>query len=405
MLIAYVDCFSGASGDMLLGACLDNGVGVDELREALRSLPVSGYKVRSQRATRGAIAGTQVVIQLTEKEQPHRHLGHILEAIQESTLSASVKERSCRVFRMLAEAEASVHGTSVESVHFHEVGAVDAICDVVGTVYCLEQLGVERVFSSPLTVGTGWVEAAHGRLPVPAPATAALLRGKPFHQVDSGCELLTPTGAALLVALAEGFGPAPPMTVSSVGYGVGSRELDSQPNLLRMVVGEAPEEEIAGDEVMVLETNLDDCTGEVLGYVARRLMEQGALDVYLTPVQMKKQRPGVLLSVLAPVERACELAKLIFAETGTFGIRRRSMSRYTLVRSHSGVETEFGSVRVKVGRFGGEIVSTTPEYEDCAHLAAEHQVALKEVFAAALSAAREAGLAPSRSMRTGRTGP
>jgi uncharacterized protein (TIGR00299 family) protein len=370
-------------------------VSLDDLRGVLSSLPITGYEIRSEKVSRGGIAGTHVDIRLSDEHQPHRHLSHVLAIIEDSGLPDRVKERGSAVFRRLAEAEAAVHGATVESVHFHEVGAVDAICDVVGTVYCLDALGIQRLYASPLTVGTGWVEAAHGRLPVPVPATSALLKDTPYRQVDSGCELLTPTGAALAVTLAEGFGPAPAMTVVSTGYGAGTRDLDTQPNLLRLVVGDADAQELPGDRVMVLETNLDDCTGEALGYVSRRLMKEGALDVFLTAVQMKKQRPGTMLTVICKPEQASRLAEIVFVETGTLGIRRQLTSRYTLERDVVDVATTLGTVRVKVGRLAGRIVSMAPEYEDCIRLAGEAGVTLSEVQALARAAAAEAGLARS----------
>lgn len=391
MRVAYVDCFSGASGDMLLGVCVDSGVPLARLRADLAGLAVSGYQLREEAVRRGGITATRVRVQLADEHQPPRHLRHILEIIERSTLSERVKEQSGRTFRALAEAEAAVHGADVESVHFHEVGAVDAVVDVVGTAVCLERLGVECLYCSPLTVGTGWVETAHGRLPVPVPATAALIRGVPVRQVETGCELLTPTGAALLVTLAEGFGPLPAMRVTSVGYGAGSRELSQHPNLLRLMVGEA-DEEWRGDEVVVLETNLDDTSGEVLGHLSGLLRERGALDVFFAPLQMKKQRPGVLLSVLSAPEKATELERLIFTHTGTFGVRWRRTWRHTLAREHRVVETAFGSLRLKVGRLGEEVVAVAPEYEDCARLARERGVPLWRVYQAALVAGHEQGL-------------
>ncbi len=391
MRVAYVDCFSGASGDMLLGACVANGVPLEDLREALAGLPVSGFELREETVKRGAITGTQVHVELADQHQPHRHLHHILDIIGESTLSNRVKEQSGRTFQALAEAEAAVHGSTVEGVHFHEVGAVDAIVDVVGTAVCLERLGVERLGCSPLTVGTGWVMSAHGRLPVPVPATTMLIRGVPVRQVDTGCDLLTPTGAALLVTLAEGFGPLPEMRVESVGYGAGTRELPQQPNLLRLMVGET-EEGWLGDEVVVLETNLDDTSGEVLGHLSGLLMERGALDAFFVPVQMKKQRPGVLLTVLAVPEKAAELERLVFTHTGTFGLRWRRTRRHTLERSHQTVEPGLGPVRLKVGRLGEAILTVAPEYEDCARLAQKHEVPLAQVYQAALAAGRGQGL-------------
>jgi hypothetical protein len=388
MRLAYVDCFSGASGDMLLGACLDCGLPLEELRRALAGLPLAGYDLRSEQVGRGGLRATKVYVDLTEKEQPHRRLADILTIIDGSSLSAPVKERSRRVFRALAEAEAVVHGTNVESVHFHEVGAVDAIVDVVGTVVALERLGVGRLECSTLTEGTGWVESAHGRLPVPVPATAELIRGVAVRQVETEGELLTPTGAALLVTLAERFGPFPKMTVESVGYGAGSRDPSGYPNVLRLFVGEVEEAWLA-DEVVVLETNLDDTSGEILGHLSGLLLEEGALDVFFVPIQMKKQRPGVLLSVLAPPEKARPLEQLIFTHTGTFGIRWRRADRHVLEREHEVVETEFGPVRIKVGRLGSEVVVRAPEYEDCARLASSNGVPLRAVYEAAQAAARK----------------
>jgi uncharacterized protein (TIGR00299 family) protein len=390
MRLAYVDCFSGASGDMLLGACLDCGVPLKELRQALAGLPLTGYDLRSEQVRRGGLRATKVYVDLAGKEQPDRRLGDILTLIDKGTLSQRVKDKSRRVFQALAEAEAAVHGTTVESVHFHEVGAVDSIVDVVGTVAALERLGVARLECSPLTEGRGWVETAHGRLPVPVPATAQLIRGVPVHQVEAEGELLTPTGAALLATLAGRFGPFPEMRVESVGYGAGSRELAGQPNVLRLFVGETEEAWLA-DEVVVLETNLDDTTGETIGHLSGLLLEEGALDVFLIPIQMKKQRPGVLLSVLAPPEKARPLEQIIFRHTGTFGIRWRRASRHVLAREHKVVETEFGPVRIKVGRLGSDVVVRAPEYEDCARLAQSKAVPLRSVYESAQAAARKLG--------------
>jgi len=398
MRLAYVDCFSGASGDMLLGACLDCGVSLEELRRALAGLPLAGYDLRSEQVSRGGLRATKLYVDLAEKEQPHRRLGDILTIIDGSRLSERVKDQSRRVFRALAEAEAAVHGTAVGLVHFHEVGAVDAIVDVVGTVVALERLGVARLECSALTEGTGWVESAHGRLPVPVPATAQLIRGVPVQQVEAEGELLTPTGAALLVTLAERFGPFPTMRVESVGYGAGSRDPAGRPNVLRLFVGET-EEAWQADEVVVLETNLDDISGEILGHLSGLLLEEGALDVFLVAIQMKKQRPGVLLTVLAPPEKARPLERTIFTHTGTFGIRWRRADRHVLAREHQVVETEFGPVRVKVGRLGGDVVVRAPEYEDCARLAASAGVPLRLVYEAAQAAARKArseGASPRR---------
>ena len=382
MSIAYFDCFSGCSGDMILGALIDAGLDPALLRGRLESLAVQGFSLRVEKCTKKGLAATQVTVDLDDQaEQPHRHLKHIRQIIDDSQLTPGVKERALDVFQRLAEAEAGVHGTTIEKVHFHEVGAVDAIVDIVGACIGLEALGVDRVVCSPIAVGSGTVVCAHGELPVPAPATARLLQGVPLASCDEVGELTTPTGAALLTTLADSFGPIPSMCITATGYGAGRREGRRRPNVLRLVLGTAAaSDDDTGDEIMVLEANLDDTRPETIGYVMDRLFEAGALDVFSTPIGMKKNRPAVLLTVLAEPARVAECEDLLFAETTTFGVRRHLTQRTKLQRTHETVTTRFGPIRVKVGRRSGRKVTAQPEYEDCRAAAERHQVALRTVM-------------------------
>ncbi len=412
MKTAYFDPFSGASGDMILGALVDAGLDMDALRAELAKLPVHGYRLDAQQVTRHGIAATdfQVAVEhqhapATEGQpdhasrvthhggHPHRGLSDILAIIRDADLPAADQERASAVFRRLAEAEAKVHQRSVEEIHFHEVGAVDAIVDIVGAVVGLRLLGIEQVVCGPLRTGTGFVDCAHGRLPLPAPATAELLRGVPSQGTDLEGELTTPTGAALLTTLAGAFGPRPPMVVQAIGCGAGHRERESVPNLLRVVVGDAEPVSAPGteaDEVVVIEANLDDLSPEIAGHALDRLLEAGALDAFLTPVQMKKGRPGVLLSVIAEPGASAALEELILRETSTFGLRRTRAARRKLRRQWVEAETAYGTIRVKLGLLGEEVVQAAPEYEDCRRAASEHAAPLKAVYQAALDAYRKA---------------
>jgi len=402
MSILYIDAFSGISGDMFLGALVDAGFAEADLRRVLASLPIGGYELAVRKEKRGGLEATRVEVKLDPKEkQPHRHLHHIEEIIKQCRVRKDEGQRdegtkgrreggtdkAIAVFRRLAEAEARVHGTTAQKVHFHEVGAVDAIVDIFGVCAGLERLGVERVVASGLPTGSGYVEAAHGRLPVPVPAVVELMRGHPTRPCDEEGELTTPTGAALAVTLADAFGPMPAMTVEKVGYGAGSREGRRVPNALRVVLGRPVAGSCAdeADVVWLLEANVDDASGETLGAATEALFEAGALDVWLVPATMKKGRPGVVLACLAPEERAASVEEAIFRETPTFGVRRTAVARTKLAREHATVQTPYGEVRVKVGRRGGKVVTASPEFEDCRRLAAERGVALREVYAAAVA--------------------
>ena len=385
-MIAYLDCFSGISGDMLLGALVDAGLAIEDLRADLAKLPLSDYEVTAERVTKGVIAGTLVKVE-TGHEHAHRGLADILEIIGKADLPAEVSGPARRAFERLAEAEARVHGSSVEEVHFHEVGAVDAIVDIVGAFCGLHRLGIEKVYASPLPLGGGWVDTAHGRLPVPAPATVELLRGVPSYGGPVEAELVTPTGAAIVTTAAEAFGLMPPMTIRAVGCGAGKRDL-AHPNLLRLFLGE-PATRPLEQQLSLIETNIDNMNPELFGHVMETLLEAGALDVYYTPIVMKKSRPATLVSVLAEPPLVDTLSEILFRETTTLGLRVTEVSRRCLEREWKEIETEWGPVRVKIGRLNGEVVNVAPEYEDCARLAREKGIPAKVVWEAAREAAGE----------------
>jgi len=385
--IVYFDCASGASGDMLLGAVVDLGLPIEHLREALLKLPLSGYRLESRRVTRSGLAATKVDVIAEGPSPAHRHLRHIVEMLDASGLDPAEKERAAGLFRRLAEAEAGVHGTSVEKVHFHEVGAVDSIVDIVGGVIALRWLGAARFAASPLNVGTGTVTMSHGTFPVPPPATAALVAGVPVYGAGEG-ELLTPTGALLVTAHATEYGPLPAMRIERTGHGAGGRETKGRPNVLRLIVGEeagAP----AGERVLVIETELDDASPQLLGPLVDQLLAAGAKDAYFTPVQMKKGRPGVLVTAIADPSRREAIEELLFRETTTLGVRRQVWDRTVLDRETATVLTAYGPIRVKIGRRAGVVYNAWPEFDDCQRAAGEKGVAVKEVLAAALAAWRE----------------
>ena len=383
MRIAYFDCFSGAAGDMILGALVAAGLDPDALRQDLAKLRLDGYELLIRTCRKQGIAAIQVDVKITA-DQKHRHLSDITGIIDAADLSESVRRRSRQVFTCLAEAEAKVHGTSVEKVHFHEVGAVDAIVDVVGAVIGIDRLGIDRIVCSPIATGSGTVRCEHGVLPVPAPATAELLVGVPLADCDEVGELTTPTGAAILTTLADAYGPLPAMRISRTGYGAGHRNGRNRPNVLRLILGQDVEPADVRDQVVLLEANLDDATGEQIGYASQRLFEAGALDVFTTPIAMKKNRPGVLLSVLVLPEKEADCRRIIFAETSTFGLRRRVCVRHKLDRRTETVATRWGDIRIKLGMQDGTVIKIAPEYDDCAAAARRHGAPLRDVMDAAL---------------------
>lgn len=388
MKIAYFDCFSGASGDMILGALIDAGLDLDALRQGLAGLNLSGYDLHVGRVRKGTIEATDVQVVVSENDT-ERKITTIEALVRESELPEEVKRTSTSIFRRLTTVEAGIHGIAPEDAHLHEVGGADAIVDVVGTLLGLRLLGVEKVYASRLPLGHGFVRCAHGLLPLPAPATLELLMGVPVTQVDVEGELVTPTGASILTALVEDFGPFPEMSVESIGYGAGKSEF-SFPNLLRVLVGTtAPHLAESREAVVLLETNLDDMNPEFYDHVMEALFAAGALDVFLQPTQAKKNRPGVLLSVLCPPHSADQLSSTLFVETTTLGIRQQSMKRVCLNRETVTIETPVGEVRIKVAKLGDKIVNLSPEYEDCRQLAFETKKPLKEVYAVAVAAARQ----------------
>ncbi len=376
--LAYLDCFSGISGDMLLGAIIDCGIAVEDLQSELSKLPLDGYKLSATMVTRGGLSATHAVVDVAGGPAP-RTLGDVLEVIEKSALPHEDREKGARVFQRLAEAEARVHGETVGTVHLHDVGAVDAIVDVIGTLAGLRLLEVDELFASPLPVGSGIVDGPHGRLPVPAPATLELLAraNAPLRPTDSDAgELVTPTGAAVLTSLAS-FG-RPAMTLERVGYGAGSREIEGRPNVLRIWLGERIE--TRARQILLIETNIDDMTGEMLAYARDKLLETGAADVWFTPVQMKKGRPGVMLSVICSEAQEESVARLLLRETSTLGVRVRPLHRWEAEREVVEYDSSLGRAAVKVKRIPGEPPAVAPEYEACKRLAEATGLTLAEVY-------------------------
>lgn len=395
MKVGYFDCFSGAAGDMIVGACLDAGASEEFLRGQLARLGLDEVELQIKKVNKNGIAATAFLPIVKDyhcqcDQGHHRNLSAIVEIIDNAALSDKVKGQSIDVFRQLARAEAKVHGTVEDKIHFHEIGAADAIIDIVGACTALESLGVEKVYCSPLTVGGGTVKCEHGILPVPAPATAELIKGIETVPAPANAqvELLTPTGAAILTTLAEGFGPMPAMRISEIGYGAGQRDIGGMPNVLRLMVGQTGDSDMYGqsDEVCVLEANIDDATAELIGHVSEKLLAQGALDVYCTAVTMKKNRPGTKITVLCQPTETTKMEQIMFRESTTFGIRRGICQRTILPRKHQTVETPYGKIRMKVGYFDGQVTTCSVEFSDCQRAAEEYQVPVKEVVWAALAA-------------------
>lgn len=387
MKLAYFDCFSGISGDMTLGALVDAGCDLALVRSGLEGLEVPGWTISSEKVWKNGVSATYVRVG-TEDQSKHRSLTAILDILEKSQLSDAVRRNASAIFRNLGVAEAAVHDAPLEKIHFHEVGSVDAIVDIVGACIGFEALGIQKFACSALNVGGGTAKMAHGILPVPAPATARLLQGKPTYSNGVQKELVTPTGAAIVATLCEHFGPQPSMSVSAIGYGAGTADLEGQPNVVRIMVGEVTEKAVAGfdEEIIVIEANLDDMNPQIYGYFSERALFAGALDVYTTPVQMKKNRPGTLLTILCKPQDTQSLTSLIFAETTTFGVRTYQAQRRILPRESVNVHTAYGDVRVKLSRVNGRVLHVTPEYDDCRKLAVEKNVPLQHVISDAVRA-------------------
>ena len=403
--ILYFDCFSGASGDMLLGALLDAGLPLEQLRAAVGSLALDGVTLEAERVDRSGIGATKFCVRGAAQDRghdhdggqhhhgPHHHhhehghrgLSEICALVDRSALSGSAKDRAKRLFRRLAETEADIHQRPVEEIHLHEVGAVDSIIDIAGAVFGLEWVGADRIVSSPLNVGSGTVTCAHGVLPVPAPATARLVLGAPVYSTGVEAELLTPTGALLVTDYASQYGPLPALRVRRVGYGAGDRDLPGSPNVVRVVIGD---DDAGGrlQRIVVIESEIDDMNPQIFGVLMDRLHAAGALDVFYAPIQMKKNRPATLVSVVALPEDREALTALLFRETTTIGVRFKEMDRERLDRDQVTVETPLGPVRFKVARRDGDVVNASPEFDDCLQLAERHDLSVKAVQAIATKA-------------------
>ena len=440
MKIAYFDCFSGISGDMTLGALVDVGVPPEILTEGLSTLKLDAeFSLRFKKATKHGITGTRVIVEVHPAHASHAdsHHGHghahhhdhdhehhdhghthahdhdqehhnhegehdhgptrllsdIFKLLDDSDLDPEIRETAKRVFDRLAEAEAKVHNMSKANVHLHEVSGIDSIVDIVGSVIGLAYLDIDAVYASPLSLGRGFVRCAHGLMPVPVPGTMELLKGVPIHQTDIPKELVTPTGAALITTLSQEFGVMPQMRLDRVGYGAGTRDLEQRPNLLRLCLGEkvsnsnsqTTHHHAETDSVDIIETNVDDMSPEITGYVTTQLFEHGALDVFLTPIFMKKNRPATQITVLCPTPHRDKLIELLLTETTTFGVRLSSADRVKLRRDFIQVETQWGTIQAKRGYLNGALIKTVPEYEDCKRLAERNNVPLRQIYAEALN--------------------
>ena len=380
MNTAYLDCFSGISGDMLLGALLDAGLPFNELEKVIQSLPLTGYTLKAQKEKRNSLVGTRFIVTVNEETHPHRRLEDIKAIIRKGDLSETTQEKAVQIFTAIADKEAKVHDCAPDEIHFHEVGAVDSIVDIIGGVFGIEFLRIQSLYASPLPLGSGFVDAAHGRIPIPAPATIALLKDVPVYDSGLSQEMVTPTGAALVQGLADSFGTMPPMVVKAVGYGVGSRELPDRPNLLRILIGKQ-QTDIHIETVVMLEANLDDMNPEWWGYMMEQLLNAGALDVIFYPIQMKKNRPGIHLEVMGRPQDKDMLMDIIFKESTTLGVRFHYGQRTILNRSMDQVDTPWGMMDVKrIFRSDGTSF-ISPEYEACRKIALTNNLSLKEIYA------------------------
>jgi uncharacterized protein (TIGR00299 family) protein len=378
MKIAYFDCFSGASGDMILGSLIDAGLSPRRLREELKKLRIPMVHLRAKKVLKGGISGTQVIVEGKSEKRSHRNLKEILRITERSSVETEVKETSKEIFKRIASAEAKIHQTPMEEVHFHELGGLDSIVDIVGSVWGIQQLGIEKIYVSKVNVGAGFVKCEHGILPVPAPATLSLMEGKPIYSSGVERELLTPTGAAILTTLGSEFGSMPLMKVDRIGYGAGRDNLP-HPNLLRLIIG-TTESTSEKERVAVIETNIDDMNPQFYDYVMEKLFAMEVLEVFITPILMKKNRPGHLLTVICSSEKLPFVTKFLLRETTTLGLRWHEEERAKTDREILTLQTKYGKIRFKLARWEGKVVNLSPEYEDCKRLALEKRVPLKEVF-------------------------
>jgi uncharacterized protein (TIGR00299 family) protein len=392
MKIAYFDCFSGASGDMILGALIDAGLSPRLLREELNKLRIPTVQIKVRKVIKSGLSATRVITEGKNEKKSHRHLKELLRIVDRSNLEAEVKERSREVFQRIASVEAGIHRRPVDEIHFHEIGGLDSIVDIVGAVWGLRKMGVEEVHVSKVNVGSGSVKCEHGILPVPAPATLALMKGKPIYSSGVDRELLTPTGAAILTTLGSRFGALPTLQVEAIGYGAGRDDLP-HPNLLRLILGTKTMPS-GKEKVMIVETNIDDMNPQFYDYIMERLLAMGVQEVFLTPVLMKKNRPATLITVICSVEKMPSVAEFLLRETTTLGLRWREEEREKALREILTLRTKHGKIRFKLARWEGKPINLAPEYDDCKRLALSGRVPLKEVFE---EAKREAATFLSRS--------
>ena len=387
MKIAYFDCFSGISGDMILGALIDAGLDIQDIESELAKLKISGYNLKTQRVVKKGISGTKFIVEIIE-QNIERKLKDIVEIVDQSDLSEDIKDLSKKIFKELATVEAKIHNKNIEEIHFHEIGGLDSIIDIIGSVIGIKKLGIEAIYSSKIHVGRGFVKCQHGLIPVPAPATLELLKETSIFSTGIDAELTTPTGAAILKTLSSSFGGMPEMKVKKIGYGAGSRELEI-PNLLRVYVGETSEREYEKDEVILIETNIDNMNPEFFGYISEMLLTQGVLDIFMTPIFMKKNRPATMLSVLTTSDKLDKILSTIFTETTTLGVRIHRLERRKLTREIIKVKTRFGEIKVKVGKVGEMIKNIAPEYEGCKKIAVKQKIPLRDVYEEAKDSARK----------------
>jgi len=388
MKILYFDCFSGVSGNMILGAMVDAGIDIKALKKELKKLDLHGYSLKVSKVKRKGIKGTKVdVIVDKKKHLHHTHYKDIKRLIERSKLPEKIKEDSLSIFKNIAEAEAKIHRTSVDNVHFHEVGAVDSIVDVVGTSICISLLNSDITLSSPINTGKGMVKTEHGLLPVPAPATTEMLKGFPSYSSDIEFELATPTGVGIITAMAKASNAIPVMKTNAIGYGAGSKDFSDSPNLLRIMIGEgySPSEQ---DSITVIESNIDDMNPQFYDHIMNRIFDAGALDVFLTPIIMKKNRPAVKITLLSDNDNVNKLADILLKETTSFGLRMYKTERIKLEKEIKTVKTEYGSTKVKIGKKNGKIINIAPEYEDCKRIANERGISIREVYEKVKSATR-----------------
>jgi len=388
MKILYFDCFSGVSGNMILGAMVDAGIDIKALKKELKKLDLHGYSLKVSKVKRKGIKGTKVdVIVDKKKHLHHTHYKDIKRLIERSKLPEKIKEDSLSIFKNIAEAEAKIHRTSVDNVHFHEVGAVDSIVDVVGASICISLLNSDITLSSPINTGKGMVKTEHGLLPVPAPATTEMLKGFPSYSSDIEFELATPTGVGIITAMAKASNTIPVMKTNAIGYGAGSKDFSDSPNLLRIMIGEgySPSEQ---DSITVIESNIDDMNPQFYDHIMNRIFDAGALDVFLTPIIMKKNRPAVKITLLSDNDNVNKLADILLKETTSFGLRMYKTERIKLEKEIKTVKTEYGSTKVKIGKKNGKIINIAPEYEDCKRIANERGISIREVYEKVKSATR-----------------